>query len=280
MTPEVIADASCAAGTCPAWHAAENALWWLDPARGSLLRWDAAAKKHAVVLGDRPAAALTVQSDGSLLVFLETGETARFRGNGLEVLPGETAAPRVTAAAVDTKGRVLCGVVRGRAGSLFLLERDGRRRPLVDTAGRIAGLAFTPDGDGLYVADPASRRIDLYDYDARACSLSRPRLFVELAGSLGSPRGIAVDAKGFAWVAAWGGSAVARYSPAGKEDQRVYFTARTVSGAAFGGEDMKDLFVASGGGDDRAANGPTAGAVFRVRVGIRGIAPRLSAVRL
>jgi sugar lactone lactonase YvrE len=89
-----------------------------------------------------------------------------------------------------------------------------------------------------------------------------------------------VDAKGFVWVAVWGGGCVIRYSPKGTEDRRIYFTAKLVSSAAFGGDDMMDLYVTSAGGDDKKANGPGAGALFRVRPGVKGVPEFFSAIGL
>ncbi len=60
--------------------------------------------------------------------------------------------------------------------------------------------------------------------------------------------------------------------PAGKEEQRIYFPASLVVGIAFGGEDLRDLYVTTAGGDNKKENGPGAGALYRVRPGVRGVA--------
>jgi len=109
-------------------------------------------------------------------------------------------------------------------------------------------------------------------------ALTGGSMIARLPQSLGAPRGIALDAKGFIWVALWGGSCVVRLSPAGKEERRVYFTARLLSGLAFGGEDGRELFVTSGGGDNRRENGPAAGALFSFRPGVKGAPALLSSV--
>jgi len=38
----------------------------------------------------------------------------------------------------------------------------------------------------------------------------------------------------------------------------------------FGGPDYRDLYVTTAGGDDKATNGPGAGALFRLRPGVQG----------
>jgi D-xylono/L-arabinono-1,4-lactonase len=89
-----------------------------------------------------------------------------------------------------------------------------------------------------------------------------------------------VDAKGFVWSAACGGSCAVRFSPEGKEEQREYFPAVLVTGLALGGEDGRDLYATTAGGDDRKANGPGAGALYRFRPGVRGRPPHLSWIEI
>jgi D-xylonolactonase len=43
-----------------------------------------------------------------------------------------------------------------------------------------------------------------------------------------------------------------------------------VSSVTFGGEDYSDIYVTSAGGDQRNGEGERAGALFRLKVGIRG----------
>ena len=46
--------------------------------------------------------------------------------------------------------------------------------------------------------------------------------------------------------------------------------ARKVSSAAFGGSGLDELYVTTAGGHDRDAEGPGAGALFRLRPGLAG----------
>ena len=62
-----------------------------------------------------------------------------------------------------------------------------------------------------------------------------------------------------------------RYGPDGSELQRIRFPARKVSSAIFGGPDLTDLYVTTAGGHQKEVDGPGAGALFRVRPGVRGV---------
>jgi len=82
---------------------------------------------------------------------------------------------------------------------------------------------------------------------------------------------LTVDAAGCIWSARWNGGVLVRYAPDGTELTRIHFPARQVSSAAFGGDDLGDLYVATAGGHDRMTNGPGAGALYRLRPGVRGL---------
>ena len=87
----------------------------------------------------------------------------------------------------------------------------------------------------------------------------------------GLPDGLTVDAEGGIWSARWDGGALVRFTPDGNEERRIQFPAKKVSSASFGGDDLSDLYVTTAGGDQRATEGAGAGALFRLRPGIRGL---------
>ena len=90
-----------------------------------------------------------------------------------------------------------------------------------------------------------------------------------------------VDAQGYVWSARWVGSALYRYTPEGIEEQRIEFPARKVSSVAFGGDDLSDLYVTTALTDGtKAEEGAGAGALFRLRMGIRGLPEFFSRVKI
>jgi sugar lactone lactonase YvrE len=125
----------------------------------------------------------------------------------------------------------------------------------------------------MYYIDSPTHRVDAFDFDLESGDVSRRRQLVAFPEAWGFPDGMAVDAEGFLWVAFWGGSAVRRIDPEGRVRATVRFPVSQVSSCAFGGAGLGDLYVTS------ARNGlsprelerePQAGAVFRVRVDVRG----------
>jgi D-xylono/L-arabinono-1,4-lactonase len=280
-TPEVIADYACVCGEGPVWHPLSKKLYWLDIPKGLLFSYDPLEGRHETALQTGQIGGCTVQPDGALLLFMEKGAVRLWQGGALrtviESTPGEENG-RFNDVIADPEGRVFCGTVRsdGSRGCLYRLDTDGRVHRLLDGFGCANGMGFTPDHAGLYFIDSPTHEVSLFDYEVKTGALSNRRVFARLPDSLGAPDGMTVDAKGFVWVAVWGGSCLLRYAPSGREDSRIYFTARLVSSVTFGGDDYRDLYVTSAGGDNRKENGPAAGALFRVRPGVRGLPEHFS----
>lgn len=288
-TPAIVADYSCHVASSPLWHSEEKRLYWVDAPRGRLFRHTPESRTHEQVHQGGSIGGLAVQADGSLLIVMENGAVKIWRETGiLTVTDSITGAEgfRIGGVVADASGRLVFAAVPagptapggpalpagGHTGRLYRLDPDGTVVKLLEGISALGGASFTPDGTGLYCVGCHRRAISLFEYEQSTGALSNPQVFVTFPESLGVPRGVAVDAKGFLWCAAQGGSCVVRFSPAGREQERVYFPATLVTGIAFGGEDLRDLYVTTAGGEDKKENGPGAGALYRVRPGARGTA--------
>lgn len=285
MEPELVADYQCVCGEGPLWHAEEQCVYWVDIPKGRLFRYDPVSGEHAMVLEQSEAiGGFTIQRDGALLLFMNRGAIKIWRRGEfvpvLDELPDEKDT-RWNDVIADPEGRVYCGTmaVRGRLGRLYRLDPDRTLTRLLDGIGCSNGMGFTPDGKSLYYTDSPKREIYLFDYDRPSGAITNQRVFVTSGEEDGVPDGMTVDAEGFVWSAHWGGSCLIRYRPDGTEERRIQFPAKNVSSLTFGGKDFTDIFVTTAGGDDRTANGPGAGALFRLNVGIAGVAEFRSDVK-
>lgn len=283
-TPEVAADYCSAAGAAPSWHPAEKKLYWVDSPAGRLFRCTPSARTHEqVYLAGEGIGGLAVQADSTVLLLLCSGAVKVWREDSVVTVhepAGDTPAALLTCAAADPAGGVILGfsLDGGRAGRICRLETDCGVVTLAEGPHPPAGFAFAPGGRGLYCAGWPRSTVSLFDCDPGSGALGGARPFAVFPDSLGVPAGLAVDSKGFVWAGARGGSCVLRFTAEGREDQRLYFPAALVSGLALAGEDGRDLWVTTAGGDDRAANGPGAGALYRFRAGVRGQPVLLSRV--
>jgi D-xylonolactonase len=190
----------------------------------------------------------------------------------------------------DPAGRVFCGTMSlddkaamkgdGRNGTLYRLDTDGSITPLFGDCAIPNGMGFTADRRHMYYTESMDYTIYIFDYDQRSGEITNKRPFVETGAENGLPDGMTVDAEGHVWSARAGGSALFRYSPEGVEEFSIPFPAKMVSSVAFGGEGLTDMYVTTIGGDNRAEQGPGAGALFRLRPGVKGVPDFYSRVGL
>ncbi len=276
MELERIADYECITGENPLWHPDEGRLYWVDIPTGRLFRYDPRTGHHEQCLEGEPIGGFTIQADGALLLFMARGAVRVWHDGFIKTLIEEIPDERTTRfndVIADPEGRVFCGTMptSERLGRLYRLDPDGRLTILLEGIGTSNGLGFTPDLQGLYYTDSRRRVIYLFDYDRATGAISNQRIFVRTPEGEGVPDGLTVDAEGYVWSARWDGSALYRYAPDGREVLRLPFPAKKVSCPTFGGADYKDLYVTTAGGRNKAEEGPGAGALFRVRPGIRGV---------
>ena len=80
-----------------------------------------------------------------------------------------------------------------------------------------------------------------------------------------------VDAEGYVWSARVLTGEMHRYSPSGEMVQSIDFPCDMVSSAVFGGEDLDELYVTTISSGDRETHGRGAGALYRIRPGVKGV---------
>ena len=286
MQPELIADYQCHTGENPLWHPLERRLYWTDITRGKLFRYDPATGKHEQCYSGAPVGGFTIQADGALLLFMARGAIAKWRDGHfdtvVEEIPDERES-RFNDVIADPVGRVFCGTMPtpARPGRLYRLDLDGELHLLLEGIGVSNGMGFTLDRRRMYYTDSPAHSIYLFDYDAQTGALSNQRVWLHTPEGAGAPDGMTVDAQGYVWSARWGDSALYRYTPDGVEERRIEFPAKNVSSVAFGGDDLSDLYVTTALTDGtKSEQGEGAGALFRLRLGLRGLPEFFSRVRL
>lgn len=285
MEPELVADYRCELGEGPLWHPTEKRVYWLDIARGLMFRFNPATGEHEQCYEGEVVGGFTIQEDGALLLFMARGAVATWREGRLdyilEEIPDERDS-RFNDVAADPVGGVFCGTLptADRLGRLYRLDPDGSITRVLDDVDISNGIGFTPDRAQMYYTESGTRKIYLFDYDQKTGAITNRRVFLDTPDDGTIPDGLAVDSDGYVWSARFYSSSLYRYSPQGVEERRTELPVRQVSSLTFGGDDLTDIYVTTAGGHNKAQEGPGAGGLFRLNLGIRGQPEFLSRVHL
>jgi sugar lactone lactonase YvrE len=268
-------------GEGPVWDPRTACLYFVDilrghvhrfaPATGSLRTYHVNQSVGAVALAEADDLVLAV-STGFARLNLETG-----RVRMIAEVEADRSDHRMNDGNCDPAGRFWAGTMaldaRPGAGALYRLEPDGRVETILRNVTISNGIDWSADGTRMFFIDSPTQAIDVFDVDPASGAIANRRPFVRIAGELGLPDGLTIDADEHVWVALWGGSAVHRYAPDGSLDGVMRLPASRPTSCAFGGVDLRDLYITTATIEltpsERAAE-PRAGALFRCRPGPAG----------
>lgn len=282
---DLIADYGCVTGEGPLWHPVEKKLYWTDIPKGRMFRYDPKRNQHECFYRGDIVGGFTIQSDGSLLLFMDKGAIGIWKEGELtplfEHIPEESDS-RFNDVIADPEGRVFCGTMSSKdhPGRLYRLSQEMELVKVLDGIGTSNGMGFNFNQNKMYYTDSRAKEIYIFDYDRGTGQLSNQQVFVKVPEGEGVPDGLTVDAEDHVWSARWDGGCIVRYSPSGDEVLRIEFPAKKVSSLTFGGDEYRDIYVTTAGGDNKEENGEGAGALFRVRGDFKGVPEFQSRVRI
>jgi sugar lactone lactonase YvrE len=278
---ELLGEAGTDLGEGPIWDAAAGLVRWLDITGRRLLSTAPDTGMTEALALPSAVGVVVPRASGGLVAALEDGFWAIAEDGRVERLAAVEADDRGTRfndGACDPQGRLWAGTMAWDAtpgaGSLYRLDADGTVVRVIEGVSISNGIGWSPDGATMYYVDSPTRRVDAFDFDGRDGTIEHRRTIITLGEGEGLPDGLAVDAEGAIWLAAWGGWAVRRHAPDGTLEAILPLPVAQVSSCAFGGVDLDVLFVTSAREglalDDRRAQ-PLAGRLFRTRPGVRGL---------
>lgn len=274
---ERAAACGCTLGEGALWDG--EAVWWvdikgravhrLDPATGATRRWPV-PEPVGFVFPRRDAPGLVAGLKSGLALLDLSGDAAAVEA----FLDPEPTRPgnRLNDGFVDGTGRLWFGTMDDAAESPtgWLYAYDGSTLGRSDGPYVVTnGPCLSPDGRTLYHTDTVGGAVWAFDVgDDGALSGRRP--FVRFEDpEWGHPDGMAADAEGGVWICHWDGGRITRFAPDGTVDQAIAMPVSRVTKCAFGGPDLRTLYVTTAriGREDEAG----AGDLYRLDPGIRGL---------
>jgi L-arabinonolactonase len=283
---DVLTDTRHELGECVLWCERTGRLLWTDipaatlwactPATGRTASWPMPERLCCFALTGSDDRLLLGLASGLAFFTFSSGKVTRI----CDVEP-DIPTTRINDGRCDRQGRFVFGMFnqadnpKHALGGFYRLNLDLslERLPLPNAA--IANsICFSPNGRRMYFADSAQKAILYADYNPCSAEVGAVHTFVAADAVPGEPDGSTIDAAGYLWSTRWGAGIVARFAPDGQLERTVPLAAPQPSCPAFGGPDLRTLFVTSahlGMSDQERAAAPLSGAVFAQALELRGL---------
>lgn len=248
-------------GESPVWHAQEQALYWVDIPEKKLYRyriasqsvhsWDAPQMLGCIAALDTPNQWITGAESGFFQ--LDTSDEAALGFTPVGDADHAMAGMRFNDGRCDRQGRFMAGsmlidMLAGRSvGHIYQIQHHGKPRKVLDGLVTPNGMAFSPDGRTMYLTDShkSVRTSWVFDYDTELGQPINRRPFIDMAGFSGRPDGAAMDTDGCYWICGIDAGLVHRYTPQGVLDMTISTPVKKPSMCAFGGDDLRTLYMTS-----------------------------------
>ncbi len=284
---QCILDAQAKLAECPRWDERTQTLYFVDIDSFKLHAYNTVTKQLDSREFDEEIGCFSLSQNGGYIAAFRSG-VYTFNDFHGELTPYwladyDQVSTRFNDGRCDAKGRFMAGTMYAPKdafkGALYQFDQ-GQTKILDQAAWTSNGLAFSPDNKTMYYSDTPNHVIYQFDYDLETGAATNKRVFVQFPHGNGRPDGGAVDTDGNYWSALYQGQRVVKISPAGEilEEHSVPATYPTM--VAFGGPDMKTLFVStcrSAQTTEELETFPQAGGIFALDVNAQGqIEPRFA----
>lgn len=270
----------------PVWDPDLESLVWTDPEQACVFRFKPGGARE-IIQRQLAVNGIAMGQSNELIFATPNGLHVQRAGGECAAITATLGGPahRFQCAVADRKGRVYAATAywdengMRDLGKIYLVAGVDSVQPVDDKVELLTAMALSPDDKLLYCTDASTRRIVAYDVDPESGALANKRVLATIPATDGVPSGLAVDAEGAMWVAVWYSGSVVRFDPAGKILQRIAMPALQVSGVAFGGKDLADLYVTSAAANWMTPFAPSGynfaapnrgGSLYRLQPGVRG----------
>jgi sugar lactone lactonase YvrE len=262
-------------GEGPIWH--QNRLLYVDieshkilsyePASGGEKIWDVGQRVGTVV--PRLKGGLAWAGDTGFHFLDEISGVSTPSGDPESGLPDN----RFNDGKCDPAGRFWAGSIclkKLPEAALYCLHTDLRIEKKFGPVTNSNGIVWTRDGSIMYYIDTPSKKVRAFDYDNDTSAISHERVIWDTSADSSSPDGMAIDSEDRLWIAFCHGGKVVCYDPKTERvSEQIDFPCVETTACAFGGPDLRDLYVTTGLMPGREE--PLAGRLFVCRPGVQGV---------
>lgn len=276
---EVVTAAGAELGEGPVWDARSGGIVWVDITARLIHLTDILSGHTDTIEVSLHVGAVAPRAAGGFVAALQDGFWVVGDGRAQRIAAVPEARPglRFNDGKCDPAGRFWAGTMAydqaPGAGALYRLDPDGSATLSLDGVTVSNGLAWSADGGTMYYIDTPTQRVDAFSYNPVTGEIRDRRPEINIPPEAGAPDGMTIDAEGGLWIALWGGSAVHRYLD-GRLERVIELPVSQPTSCCFGGEGLDELYITTAwqglSAETRRAQ-PLAGALFRVRPGVRGI---------
>jgi len=259
------------------WDSEQGALYWADINRFIVHRYLPSAKATESWLFDEPVVSVNLTTIPGQMLLVLSARVAFWSPDthpNLAVVYGLPAAPvmRFNDAKVDPRGSLWVGTMRNNVGPggenldgvLYRIDPDGSASEWMHGIGIANTLAWSPDHSTFYFGDTIANTIYSFAFDPLNRAISARRPFFT-GYDKGLPDGSAMDAEGCLWVTRPFAGSLVRVRPDGSIDRTVPLPVSNPTTCAFGGPDLRTLFITSARSSQRLS-----GSLFAIAMDVPG----------
>ena len=275
MTPEPITNHISEWGEGPIWHG--DRLLYVDietykiiaftPSTGKEQIWDVGQRVGTVV--PRASGGLLWAGDNGFFFLDEATGISTPIADPEPNLPDN----RFNDGKCDPAGRLWAGTIclqKRPDASLYCLHTDLSVEKKFGPVTNSNGIIWNCAANTMYYIDTPSKKVRAFDFDNATSAITNERVIWDTSADPSSPDGMTIDTEDRLWIAFCHGAKVVCFNPATqKEEMQIDFPCVETTACAFGGPDLRDLYITTGKKPD--LDEPLAGRLFVCRPGAQGV---------
>ena len=276
----------------PIWDVRIKKWYWTDLFLGKVHRYDPVTQedevfdtcpkgKDACMIGS----AIPCEDENFLLCVNECGVQLLDLITGslsLVTHPETDVSNRYNDSRVDKAGRLLFSSVSKHygtdkyhpdmKGTFYLLDTDHKTVvKLIEGIEQYNAIVWNSDSSKMYVIDTYNQQLISFDYSVDSGPLSGPNVALDLK-PYGMPDGMSIDTQDNLYICHWSGK-ITVWDKTLSFVKEIKFPVQYVCCGGFGGEDMRDFYVATSKycyTPEQLKENPGAGGIFSARSDIPG----------